>query len=136
MRWRSAVALGHLSFQIRQFASHHDVFGRESGTDPTALALFEPSRDAADNHARDENRKSHKIERNRHGKVRIGRIERVEGHGDRLVMAIANATSAAKAGTMRIAFRNLRTIGFVRTITLPELPYAAGSGARAFPCRS
>src|SRR5216684_7780234 len=86
MRWRSAVALGHLSFQIRQFASHHDVFGRESGTNPTALALFEPSRDAADNHARDENRKSHKIERNRHGKVRIGRIERVEGHRDRLVI--------------------------------------------------
>src|SRR5260370_10814855 len=83
---RSAVALGHLSFQIRQFASHHDVFSRESGADPTTLALFEPSRDAADNHAHDENHKSHKIERNRHGKVRIGRIERVEGHRDRLVI--------------------------------------------------
>src|SRR5215470_1815573 len=71
---------------MRQFRSNRGVFGCESATDPTALALHEPRREAAENDARNENHKSHLIERNSYREVRIGRIERVEGHCDGLMI--------------------------------------------------
>jgi len=67
-----------------QFGANDTDFSPKSSTGSAPLALLEPRRDAAQNHAHNEGRKSHNVERHRYRKVRIGRIKRIERHGHEL----------------------------------------------------